>query len=732
MIGRLFILLTMTRKDRTDPQKAWQPPAEAIIPTVRPPQPQQLTLEQAMRAAEELQQAGRLPEAEQVLRNILQSRPDFAPAVHLLGVLAHSVGKTDVAVDLVGHAIALDGKQSLYYANMGEMCRILERFDDAVKYGKKAVELEPGSVAAQSNLGLAYFDLKDYDKAAYCHGKALKLDPAFAPSINNMGSIARARHDDEKAEEYFRAAIAANPRFRDARNNLGEILVRRDRPQEALEVLDSLIADHPDYVSAHSNRGLALRALNRVTEAEIAYRLALRADPEFAPAYAGMIMIALEVNNTDAGAELAKRLLELKPEEADSHSMSGTVLLAEGRDEEAERAFKRALELDEKHVPARLGLGRALMERGDLPEAEKLFRACLDADEESRLAAVCSLVHIKKVKPDAPEIAIMEEEAKKLDGPLIDFKVLQLTFALGKMHDDLKQYDRAFPYFIEGCRVKRKSFDYSVNDRTKEIARTKAVFTKDFMKSHAGAGYDSDVPIFVLGMPRSGTTLTEQILSSHPDVYGAGELRDLSAQIDALPQAADFAAKMEAIDDAALTEMGRKYVEGLKARANGEARVTDKMPANFHYIGLIKLMLPNAKIVHVMRNPADTCVSCFTRNFANGQNFSYDLAELGHYYRTYRELMAHWREILPAGSFYDLSYEKLVDDTETEAKKLLAYCNLPWDDVCLDFHKTKRNIRTTSVTQVRQPIYKSSKERWRNYERHLAPLLNALGDEMDA
>ncbi len=720
----------MKNKDKQQAQGAWQPPTEAIIPTVRPQQ-HALTLEQAMRVAEELQQAGRLQEAEQVLRNILQSAPDCAPAVHLLGVIAHMVGKTDVAADLVGRAIALDGKQPLYCANMGEMCRILERFDDAVKYGKKAVQLDPNSVAAQSNLGLAYYDLKDYEKAEYCHGKALKIDPDFAPSINNLGSIARARHDDEKAEDYFRAALKANPRFRDARNNLGEILIRRDRPKEALDVLDGVIADHPDYESAHSNRGLALLSLSRISEAETAYKLALRADPGFVPAHAGLIMIALEVNNTEAGAELAEGLLALKPEEADSHSMSGTVLLAQGRDEEAEAAFKKALELDGEHVPAKLGLGRVLMERGALPEAEGLFRACLDA-EGDKLAAICSLVQVKKIRPDDPEIALIEEEAKKLDGPLIDSKSVQLNFALGKMHDDLKEYDRAFPYFLEGCRVKRKSFEYSADDRAKDIERTKAVFTKDFMQKHAGAGDASDAPIFILGMPRSGTTLTEQIISSHPDVYGAGELRDLGAQIEALPQAADFAAKMEAVDDATLTEMGRKYAEGLKARADGEARITDKMPGNFHYIGLIKLMLPNAKIVHVMRDPADTCVSCFTRVFAHGQHFSYDLAELGHYYRTYRDLMAHWRSILPAGSFYDLSYEQLVDDTETEAKKLLAYCNLPWDDACLKFHKNKRSIRTASVTQVRQPIYKSSKQRWRNYESHLAPLINALGDALDA
>ncbi len=694
--------------------------------TVRP-QRQALSPAQALAVAEELQQAGRLPEAERILRDILAAAPDWAPAVHLLGVVAHMAGKTDVAAELVARAIALDGKQAFYHANMGEMCRLLGRLEDAVKYGRKAVKLDPSFVAAHSNLGLAYYDLGDFDKAEYCHGCALRLDPAFAPSLNNMGSIARARHDDEKAEGYFRAAIRANPRFRDPQSNLGEILVRRDKPREALDVLDGALAAAPDDAAAHSNRGLALMALGRVQDAEEAYRQALRCDPRLAPAHAGLVMVALEVNNLAAAADMAARLLELDPQAPDSHALAGAIFLAQGRDDEAEESFRKALALDERHIPAKLGYGHLLMERGDLKGAETFFRAGLGAGGD-RLLALCALAQAKKIAPDDPDLALLRQEAKKLEGPMIASKAIQLNFALGKMHDDLKDYDRAFPYFLEGCRLKRTTLEYSVVARDGEIAQLKNLFTKDSMARHAGAGDPSDVPVFVLGMPRSGTTLTEQILSSHPDVCGAGELRDLADCIGASPGSAGFAEKIKTLDAAALAEMGRKYAAGLAARGRGARRVTDKMPGNFHYIGLIKLMLPNAKIIHVTRDPVDTCLSCFTRLFAHGQNFSYDLAELGHYYRTYRDLMAHWRALLPPDAFYDLRYEDLVDDTETEAKKLLAYCGLPWNDACLDFHKNDRPVRTASVMQVRQPIYKSSKQRWKNYESHLAPLIAALDD----
>src|ERR1019366_7345017 len=220
-------------------------------------------------------------------------------------------------------------------------------------------------------------------------------------------------------------------------------------------------------------------------------------------------------------------------------------------------------------------------------------------------------------------------------------------------------------------------------------------------------GESSDLPIFVLGMPRSGTTLTEQIIASHPGVFGAGELFDMIhiAQRKEKAEDPEFPESAKIMTPAVMKEMGRKYVEGLKVRDPKARRITDKMPANFLHIGLIHLILPNAKIIHVNRNPLDTCISCFTRLFAHNQNQTYDLNELGRYYRGYSDLMTHWRKVLPKGSFYDIQYEALVDDTETEAKRLIEYCGLEWSDSCLAFHENKRNIRTASLHQVRQPIY---------------------------
>jgi hypothetical protein len=276
--------------------------------------------------------------------------------------------------------------------------------------------------------------------------------------------------------------------------------------------------------------------------------------------------------------------------------------------------------------------------------------------------------------------------------------------------------------------LKRATFEYDANAVTRHFDAIRRTFDRNTLERLRGAGDASTVPIFVLGMPRSGTTLTEQILASHPDVHGAGELPDLLAIAQRPVNGAGYPGNILALDRAQLTVWGADYVAGLRRHAPGAKHITDKMPANFFAVGLIHLMLPHAKIIHVNRNPVDTCLSCFTRLFNRKQNQTYDLAELGRYYVDYVRLMNHWRALLPAGAFLDVRYEDIVADPETQARRLLDHCGLEWNAACLDFHKHRRSIRTASVTQVRQPIYKTSVERWRHYEKYLGPLLDALGD----
>ena len=309
---------------------------------------------------------------------------------------------------------------------------------------------------------------------------------------------------------------------------------------------------------------------------------------------------------------------------------------------------------------------------------------------------------------------------------------MHLRFALGKAYDDLQRYDEAFDNLEQGCAIKRRSSVYNEGETLRLVERIKSVVTRSVVELLQGHGVAGAQPIFVLGMPRSGTTLIEQIIASHPEVTGAGELREVN---DALGEfrmgrasRTPYPELMGDLNPAELAKFGQKYLERALRHAPAAARFTDKMPTNFFFLGLIRLAMPNAKIIHVNRNPVDTCLSCYSKLFSGEVNYTYDLSELGRYYRAYHGLMQHWRTVLPAGSFLDVQYEDVVSDIETQARRILDYCGLTWDAHVLDFHLNERPIKTASTAQVRQPIYRSSMGRWRHYEKHLGPLLHELGD----
>ncbi|MBK9161023.1 MAG: tetratricopeptide repeat protein [Nitrosomonadales bacterium] len=716
----------MKHKTRTNPFDLL---AEPIVP-VAPTQPQQMSVEQAMALASQLQSQGRLQEAEHLLRQILQAQPQHTFALHLLGVIAHQAGKPELAIELIRQAIRSNGNVALFHANLGEMCRLQGRLDEAVQHGERAVELDANMVSGHSNLGIACYDLKDYDRAEACQRRALAIAPTFAPALNNMGSICRARKDKEAALDWYRKAIAAAPDYVESLSNLGAVLLEADRPDEAVVPLEQALRVNPNYAEALCNLGMVRNALDQHDAALPLLQRALQVRPDYAEAFIGLARFFSEKEDLPEAERCARRAVELAPEKANVYAQLGGIYTEMARSAEAEEMYRRALEIDPECDEALLGLGNLNMEGGNMENAEALFRQALTLDVDN-LAARFHLAQVRKVKASDGNLAALEAtDAAARNGtlPLTPRKAMSLHFALGKCYDDSKQHDRAFPHFLEGCRLKRATYDYEANEVTRHFDSIRAVFDRDTLERLRGAGDPSRVPIFVLGMPRSGTTLTEQIIASHPEVHGAGELPDLLAIAQRPINGANYPESIRSIDRTQLDAWGADYVAALRRHAPDARHITDKMPANFFAVGLIHLMLPNAKIIHVNRNPVDTCLSCFTRLFNRKQNQTYDLAELGRYYVDYARLMEHWRAVLPAGAFLDVRYEDIVADQEAQARRLIEYCGLEWDEACIDFHKTKRAIRTASVTQVRQPIYSSSVERWRPYEKHLGPLLDALGE----
>lgn len=693
------------------------------------PAPQRLPVEQAYALAVQHHSLGRPQESETLLRQILQKQPDHAYALLLLGIIAHQAGHPEMAIALIERAIAVNGKAALFHVNLCGIYRDVGRIAEAIEHGERAVALDPAMPVAYLNLGLAYHDGKQYDKDEACQLQVLKLQPGHATALYNMGRIMHARKQPDEAIAFFRRAIAAEPGYLEALNNLGGVLVEWDRPEEALEVLGRALKLDPDCVLAHCNAANALINLERFDEAQAHLARALRLDPDHPDALQGIARVYQAKHDLAEAERAALCAIERgSVKKAEVHALLGSIYTETGETAKAAANFDRALELDPESADALLGKGNLCMEMGDIEMAAQLCDKALKFSQ-NKLPALCALVQVKKVRVGNENMAALVALAEQA-GKLPELQLRLLHFALGKCYDDIGDPALAFRHFQEGGRLKRKHMDYDPDAQSREFERIMAIFDQANIARLRTGGIASDLPVFVLGMPRSGTTLTEQIIASHPDVHGAGELTDMIQIAKRATASGDtFPENLTGLTPELATAWAKDYLDGLKKRAPDAHRITDKMPGNFQMIGLIHAMLPNAKIIHVSRHPVDNCLSCFTKQFGRyGHAYSYDLVELGRYYTDYARLMAHWRRVLPEGAFLDVRYEDLVADTEAQARRLIAYCGLEWDDACLEFHKTKRAVRTASVTQVRQPIYTTSVQRWRQYEPFLKPLLDELGD----
>lgn len=404
--------------------------------------------------------------------------------------------------------------------------------------------------------------------------------------------------------------------------------------------------------------------------------------------------------------------------------------MAQGRLDEAIASFQQAIALKPDYADALCNLGVLYKELGRKDDAVSCFKKALSLNPGYVLAfkGLSRIVKYSEVDDDIRAMYDLYCQNKLSEADRKD-----LAFGLGNVFEGLKEYDKAFEFYREANRLKRKSFNYSMQDEQDFFSRIKRVFSPDFFAAHHGSGYKDRTPIFIVGMPRSGTTLVEQILASHPLVFGAGELAILLEITNSVCTGRKTARRFpECVPDLsmdAFERLGSEYVAKVRENSSAAKYITDKMPNNFLRVGLIRTILPDAKVVHCIRNPMDTCLSIFKMDFAGPNSYAYDLVELGQYYNLYRDLMAYWEKILP-GFMYPLRYEEMVSDQQNQTRKLLDFCGIPWDKVCLKFYKTKRRVSTASLAQVRQPIYKDSVNLWKHYEKQLDPLRKTIIEEL--
>ena len=533
--------------------------------------------------------------------------------------------------------------------------------------------------------------------AAALYKEALRERPDDPQALHYMGLAQFQLGAHAEAEQLLRRSVERDPAEANTWSDLGMVRMKLDQPEESLTAFTRALELAPEHPDALNNMALVLRKLGRFVQAQ----------------------------------PLLERLVALKPT-----SVQALYALADTQNKMSEvdaaiRTYQQALKLAPDDPRIRLGLGDAYESSGRFKQALMQYQATLRRNPDNALA-LARLLQLRDATPEPEQIErarqLADDPSTKEDGRI------RLNVALGYYHDRQKQYGEAFQRLQRGYDVSARREPFDSDGYTRAIDVLIQELTADFFASAPTSGLESERPVFVVGMPRSGTTLTEQILASHSQVAAGGELSSLlkvSYQTQELSATGEpYPRGLKAIDSAGLAIMAQRYLDDLEKVSESAPRVTDKLPFNFMHLGVIALLFPNARIIHCRRHPLDNCLSCYFTSFADQIRFANQLDTLGRYYLDYDRLMKHWHKVLPV-EIFDLQYETLIEDTEPTVRALLDHCALPWEDACLSFHETQRAVRTPSRWQVRQPIYKGSMQRWRNYENQLQPLVKMLSPLLD-
>ena len=676
-------------------------------------------------AASQFQQ-GRHTEAEAVLRPLVAANPRDHVVLHLLGVIARERGDHEQAIGLLKKAIGIEGRIAAYHGNLGHAYLMLERFAAAKDCYLRVLAIEPGSRLARFGLGMALFGQGDFaaaateleavvkaepnhvdahlnlgaalselgrhDEAAPHFERSLALKPSHASIHLKYGLALKSKGDLPGASRHLARAADLDPALADAPYQLGIVLLAHDRVDEAAQALREALKRRPDMVSALYELGQVLSRLQSFEEASRCFERALVLDPQSPVLYLGLARARHLQGLCQEARALIAQARAHNADEAECQTMLGLIHQSEGHFDEAIEAYERAIVANPAHAHAYLCLTMIRRSRdstSQIPELERLLSLnSLDADQSATL-----------------------------------------EYALAGEYDKIGDRDAAFTHYRNANDLRKAQYPFDDGESASFARRLIDAFSQDLFTSKAGTGSLSPAPVFIVGMIRSGTTLTEQILASHPHVHGHGELDHIRQIVHALPgqlgSTQPYPECIAALDPATASRIAGETLARLEQEAPDATRNVDKLPHNFERLGMISLLFPRARIIHCTRDPIDTCLSCYFHDFVSDNRFTNDLKTLGRFYRYYQRLMAHWEAVLP-NPILQVPYEALVADQEGWTRKLVDFIGLPWDERCLAFHQNERPVYTYSLWQVRQPIYTSSIERWRLYEKHLDPLFEAL------
>ena len=687
-----------------------------------------VTPAKAIEMAGTLFRQGKFGQAEKVCRQVIAARPSNADAQNILGVTLNASGKGEEGIETLRRAVKLAPHAASIHANLGEVLRQNGELDEGAKALERSIELDPDNAQALNNLGIVHYERKRFREAVDYYRRALTIRPDMAEAQNNLGNALRLTGDNDGAMHAYQEALTHRERYPEAYNNLGTLLQQRGQLDEAEHALKKAIAQSPRYEEAHNNLAGLYFSQKNETEALRILGDALK----FAPKNPQTLLLTARIQtkrNNHAAAEQAVRLaLAEKPDSPEALTLLGQILHETDRYDEAIEVLEQALKATPNNPEALNFYGVALKSVGRLDEARENILKALKLNG-SMFGAYANLNDLVDFSKETELFDRMEAIFAGAPNPNADI-FLPLHFAYAKALDDRGEHARALEHYVTGGKMKRTQLEYNEQETFAFFDGIRAAFPKERFENRAFAGLDDERPVFIIGMPRSGSTLVEQIISSHPDIYGAGEVKYLSRAIgllrDRFPSLAKYPQMMEKVTPAQLGIVANGYIKAIENGAGDAKRITDKLLTNYFFAGFIHLLFPKAKIINTQRDPVDTCLSGFTKLFKDDMPHSYDLSELGRYYGKYRELIQHWQEVLPKGVLHTVQYEDVVADTEKEARALIEFLGLKWNKKCLDFHNSDRPVKTASVAQVRRPIYNTAVKRWKKYGDGLQPLVDAI------
>jgi tetratricopeptide (TPR) repeat protein len=709
-------------------------------------------------------QGGELEQAARIYQAILARQADHADALHLLGVVALQQGSPQRAVELINRAIAVNPSVAAFHGNLAEAYRALGQPERAAGCCQVALRLQPHYPEAANNLGVAWLALGKIEAAAEQFREALRLRPGVAMAHNNLGNALRLLGDNAQAVQQFQEALRLDPNLAEAHTNLGQLSLEVRRLDEAALHCREAVRLRPNFPEAHNNLGNVLREQGKLQEAKACYAEALRLNPDLAMTYNNIGQAVQEDGKLEDAVTWYQRGLQLEPGSARIHCNLGSVLHEQEKDAEAIAEYQTALQLDPDYADAHHGLGMVVHDEGHFQEAAARFREALrlkpdlvsahaslgtvleelgefDAAQgcfrealrhDPRCAgAIGQLATTLRAKLPEPDRAAMEQLLAQPELPA--GKRLALHFGLAQVCDARGDYERAAAHLREANALRaaewqKRGQGYDAAEHTKFVDDLVATFTPAFFERVRGFGLESELPMFIVGVPRSGTTLIEQIVASHSQVFGAGERRYVRDTFEALPLTIGRdmppIACVRELDRATAGLVAQRHLDRLRQLNEPALRVADKMPDNYLHLGLIAALFPKAKLIHCRRDLRDVAVSCWMTNFRQIR-WAFDQNHIASRFREYRRLMDHWQKVLPV-PLLEVDYEETVADLEGVARRLVTWCGLEWEPACLAFHETRRPVRTASVTQVRQPIYQRSVARWKNYEHALGDLFASV------